>query len=46
MASSGTTVVIATHERDIACVVDRRIEVADGILMASKTAMSAWEVRQ
>jgi putative ABC transport system ATP-binding protein len=46
MASSGTTVVIATHERDIACVVDRRIDVADGILMASKTAMSAWEVRQ
>jgi putative ABC transport system ATP-binding protein len=46
MASSGTTVVIATHERDIACVVDRRIDVADGILMASKTAMSAWEVRR
>jgi putative ABC transport system ATP-binding protein len=46
MASSGTTVVIATHERDIACVVDRRIEVADGILVASKTAMSAREVRQ
>ena len=46
MASSGTTVVIATNERDIACVVDRRIEVADGVLMTSVTAMSAREVRQ
>lgn len=32
MASSGTTVVIATHERDIAGVVDRKVEVADGAL--------------
>jgi putative ABC transport system ATP-binding protein len=46
LASSGTTVVIATHERDIACVVDRRIEVADGVLMTSVTAASAREVRQ
>ena len=46
MASSGTTVVIATHERDIACVVDRRIEVVDGVLMASTTAVSAKEVRR
>jgi putative ABC transport system ATP-binding protein len=46
MASSGTTVVIATHERDIACVVDRRIEVADGVLMPSTTALFAREVRQ
>src|SRR5436309_4909609 len=30
MATSGTTVVIATHERDITRLVDRKIEVADG----------------
>jgi putative ABC transport system ATP-binding protein len=46
MASSGTTVVIATHERDIARVVDRRIEVVDGVLMASATAMLGPEVHQ
>ena len=33
MASSGTTVVIATHERDITRLVDRRVEVADGALL-------------
>jgi putative ABC transport system ATP-binding protein len=46
LASSGTTVVIATHERDIACVVDRRIEVADGVLTTATVAMFAREVRQ
>ena len=30
MAASGTTVVIATHERDIARIVDRTVEIADG----------------
>jgi putative ABC transport system ATP-binding protein len=46
VASSGTTVVIATHERDITCVVDRRIEMADGVLMASTSAMFAKEFRR
>jgi len=35
MASSGTTVVIATHERDITRLVDRKVEVADGSLVAA-----------
>jgi putative ABC transport system ATP-binding protein len=32
MASEGVTVVIATHERDIAGVIDRTVEVADGVI--------------
>jgi putative ABC transport system ATP-binding protein len=32
MANHGTTVVIATHEADIARLIDRRIEIADGAI--------------
>jgi putative ABC transport system ATP-binding protein len=34
MASAGTTVVIATHEADIARVIDRTVEISDGALVA------------
>jgi putative ABC transport system ATP-binding protein len=37
MASRGTTVVIATHERDIARVIDRTVEIADGIIVPITT---------
>lgn len=33
MANQGTTVVIATHEADIARVIDRRVEISDGALI-------------
>ena len=33
MANGGTTVVIATHEADIARVIDRKIEISDGQLL-------------
>jgi putative ABC transport system ATP-binding protein len=33
MASGGTTVMIATHDRDVARVIDRTIELADGALV-------------
>jgi putative ABC transport system ATP-binding protein len=35
MADSGTTVVIATHERELGGIVDRRIEIVDGAVAAS-----------
>lgn len=36
MASSGTTVVIATHERDIAQLIDRTVEIADGMVVPGR----------
>jgi putative ABC transport system permease protein len=39
MASTGTTVVIATHERDISRVIDRTVELEDGALVPT-TAVS------
>ncbi|HEY6050787.1 MAG TPA: ABC transporter ATP-binding protein, partial [Thermoanaerobaculia bacterium] len=38
MTSAGTTVVIATHERDIGRIVDRTIELADGRVSGSTAA--------
>jgi putative ABC transport system ATP-binding protein len=32
MATAGATVVIATHERDIASIVDRTVQIADGVV--------------
>jgi putative ABC transport system ATP-binding protein len=32
LASSGTTVLIATHERDISTLVDRTVQIADGVV--------------
>src|ERR1035441_8395945 len=43
LASSGTTVVIATHERDITRLADRKVEVTDGSL-ASAMAPTPAEV--
>lgn len=45
MAGSGTTVVIATHERDITRLVDQKVEVADGSLVAN-TSSEAIEARR
>ena len=39
MANRGTTVVIATHEADIARVIDRRIEISDGKIHPQITQM-------
>ena len=41
LAISGTTVVIATHESDITRLVDRKVEVADGALVAATAPASA-----
>jgi putative ABC transport system ATP-binding protein len=38
MAGQGTTVVIATHERDIARVIDRTVEIVDGIIVPIPTS--------
>ena len=39
MANQGTTVVIATHEADIARVIDRKIEISDGTIHPQITQM-------
>ena len=41
MANQGTTVVIATHEADIARVIDRRIEISDGKIRPQTTQIGS-----
>jgi putative ABC transport system ATP-binding protein len=43
MADSGTTVVIATHEWDIARVIDRTIEIADGGIVPTAATVPVGE---
>jgi putative ABC transport system ATP-binding protein len=43
MANQGTTVMIATHEADIARVIDRRIEISDGSIHPQIAQMASHE---
>jgi putative ABC transport system ATP-binding protein len=45
LATAGTTVVIATHERDIARTADRVVELADGAVMAERPGVAQESVR-
>ena len=42
-ASAGTTVLIATHERDLAGVIDRRLELSDGRLLSEEALRARAE---
>ncbi len=46
MATSGVTVVIATHERDIAGLIDRKIEVADGMIVQQVAPSSLHQTQE
>ncbi|MBI1852907.1 MAG: ABC transporter ATP-binding protein [Planctomycetes bacterium] len=41
LADAGTTVLIATHERDLSDVIDRRVEIADGTIVRQTPPESA-----
>ena len=45
LASGGTTVLIATHDRDVARVIDRTIEIADGAIASSAAPAIARAAR-
>ena len=46
MASAGTTVLIATHDRDIARVVDRTVELADGAFVSETAGAPEYRERE
>jgi putative ABC transport system ATP-binding protein len=46
MAVSGTTVVVATHDRDIARVIDRTVELADGVVISASVGASGRRGRE
>ena len=46
MARAGTTVVIATHERDLARLIDRTVELADGVVVSTTAAAEAAQAAQ
>jgi putative ABC transport system ATP-binding protein len=46
MASDGTTVVIATHERDLDGVIDRSVELADGMMLPRLAVATAGADRR
>jgi ABC-type lipoprotein export system ATPase subunit len=45
MASSGTTVVIATHERDISGIIDRTVQMTDGLISTGSVPLVPEAVR-
>jgi putative ABC transport system ATP-binding protein len=45
MASSGTTVVIATHERDISGIIDRTVHMTDGLISTASAPLVPEAVR-
>ena len=46
MARAGTTVVIATHERDLERLIDRTVEIVDGVLVSGAAAAEPAPVRE
>lgn len=45
MATAGTTVVIATHERDLGHIIDRQVALADGVVLSNASTQRLERVR-